>query len=517
MKHRGSNLRHPAEVLLVLALACGGDDGGEMTPTSATTAETGDGGTSTTSADETNGDGDATSDDGTGGDGTTGDGDGDGDGSSGDGDGTSGDGTTGDGTTGDGTTGDGDGTTGDGDGTTGDGDGDAQPEPDPDRWTKVWGTSFDSERVSDVGIASTGFPYVAGNYGTYQNFIKLYSDDGAAQWQVTFGQDVPSDDVNSLVVLPADDLLLGGMRYNTTNFRGYLRKTDSAGGNTWEQLWNGGVHTSTNAIAVASGGEILVAGSTEGSLQGNAYVAKRDVFVSQYTAAGVLEWTTMWGTTENDQADGVAITTTGTIYVTGHVREALPGQTFAGLSDIFLARLDGAGNVLQTEQWGSASLDEGMALMADGAGGAYMLSDGDGPLDGGTPVGGRDLSLIKLDDTGTHVWSTQWGTTEDDDGRGLALDASGNILVTGETEGDLGGTNAGGEDVFLSSVSPAGVVLESAQWGSGADDRGYAVAVDLSGGIYVAGSAGDTFNGKPTQGVDAFLMKVAPDASFPTP
>jgi hypothetical protein len=72
-----------------------------------------------------------------------------------------------------------------------------------------------------------------------------------------------------------------------------------------------------------------------------------------------------------------------------------------------------------------------------------------------------DMFLVKYDSKGTKQWTSQLGTTTEYDyvyGYGVAVDASGNVFITGYTSGGLdGNTNAGGSDMFLVKYNSSGV------------------------------------------------------------
>ena len=57
----------------------------------------------------------------------------------------------------------------------------------------------------------------------------------------------------------------------------------------------------------------------------------------------------------------------------------------------------------------------------------------------------------------TSSWTKLLGTSSGDSGYGVTTDSSGNIYVTGRTEGGLdGNTSSGGEDIFLVKYNSSG-------------------------------------------------------------
>jgi Beta-propeller repeat len=111
-----------------------------------------------------------------------------------------------------------------------------------------------------------------------------------------------------------------------------------------------------------------------------------------------------------------------------------------------------------TKQLGTAGLDFGYGVAVDSSGNVYVTGYTEGGLDGNTSAGNFDIFLVKYDSAGTKQWTRQLGTTEWDVGSGVAVDSSGNAYVTGYTPGGLdGNTSAGGEDIFLVKYDSNGV------------------------------------------------------------
>ena len=87
--------------------------------------------------------------------------------------------------------------------------------------------------------------------------------------------------------------------------------------------------------------------------------------------------------------------------------------------------MDPAGNVLVTGETNSSGWTEG-GYEPTHNGGIY------------------DAFVAKLSPNGAHLWSTYLGGSSDDYGTGIAVDPSGNVLVTGETNSS--GWTEGGYD-----------------------------------------------------------------------
>ncbi|MBN2722679.1 MAG: SBBP repeat-containing protein [Deltaproteobacteria bacterium] len=101
--------------------------------------------------------------------------------------------------------------------------------------------------------------------------------------------------------------------------------------------------------------------------------------------------------------------------------------------------LDGNGNLEQTEitgtsytncpsgpvgmfaQWGTVDDEYGHSVAVDGSGNIYVTGYTNGELDSNTSVGSYDIFLTKYSADGTKQWTQQWGTSGDDAGRGVAV------------------------------------------------------------------------------------------------
>lgn len=277
----------------------------------------------------------------------------------------------------------------------------------------------------------------------------------------------------------------------------------------WTRQWGTSLNDSSKGVAIDSSGNIYVCGYSNSSIDGIANQGGFDAFLKKFDQAGNWIWTRPLATVENDYAAGITVDADDFIYVTGDTQGDLNGNINSGSTNAFIAKFDSSGNTLWTKLSGAITGETGVAVAADGNSNVYVMGvTFENDVDPFHP-GNSDVFLSKYDASGLLQWRRVFGSTEGDDGYGLAADGDGNLLITGHTGGNLNGnTNAGGADAFIVKYSSPGVLLWTRTLGSSGDDLARSVAVDQRGNAYVTGYTNGNLEGNINQGNgDAFIAK----------
>ena len=275
-----------------------------------------------------------------------------------------------------------------------------------------------------------------------------------------------------------------------------------------------------NAVAVDGSGNAYVTGLTESSnFPGTPTVFQddppggEDVFVTKFNPDGTdVLFSTYLGGSSDDIGNGIAVDGSGFVYVTGLTRSGnfptrnAPVQNFqGGDSDCFVTKLnpDGSDTVFST-YLGTSQEDRCSAIAVDSDFGAVVAGVTRSSSFPKTPgvvqsarSGGEEGFVTKYSPAGDAVaFSLVLGGGGDDGAEAMALDAEGNVYVTGYTGSDrfpvtgnaLQPERRGGRDVFVTKLSSdGGSLLYSTFLGGNNDDTGRGIALDSEGGIYVAG------------------------------
>lgn len=297
-----------------------------------------------------------------------------------------------------------------------------------------------------------------------------------------------------------------------------------------------------NAVAVDATGSVAVTGHFSGTVDfgGGPLTSDhlpfldpinyRDVFVARYSAAGSHLWSRRIGADADDRGNAVAVDGSRNVVVAGTVQnyvdfgDGVVTGTEGGF-DAFVAKYAAAdGGHLWSKRFGTSGIEGAYGVAADAGGNVVAVGHFENTITpAGTPLtsaGGLDVFVVKYGPTGTPLWSTRFGGSAFDYGYGVAIDPSGNVLVTGAFYGtvDLGGgplASAGGHDVFVAKYGPTGAHLWSKRFGGPTDDLGYGVAADTSGNVLLTGSfqgaAGFASTTLTSAGDrDAFVTKLSP-------
>jgi hypothetical protein len=283
----------------------------------------------------------------------------------------------------------------------------------------------------------------------------------------------------------------------------FAAKLDSAGNLIWSTFLGGSGSDQGNGIAV-DGSNVYVAGNSDATWGSpvRAFASGTDAFAAKLNpSTGALTWNTFLGGGLADQGTGIAVDGGGNIYVTGYsyVTWGSPVHAFAGGNDAFAAKLGSAGSLIWNTFLGGSGNDQGYGIAAD-ASNVYVT--GTSAATWGIPVqayggGGNDGFAAKINlSTGALVWSTFLGGSGNDQGRGITIDGSGNAYVMGYS-GDPWGSPVrsytGGNDAFVAKLDSSGALTWSTFLGGSAPDQGYGIAVDGHGNVYGTGNSFDTW------------------------
>ena len=318
-----------------------------------------------------------------------------------------------------------------------------------------------------------------------------------------------------------------------------------------------------SALAVDGNGNVYVAGFSFNSLTPGTWTGPAgqaplhvhsggsDIMVMKLNSSGEYQWHTFYGDPDRQWANAIAVDGSGNVYVTGFT----DGGQWAGAggaAPIRMGEYDGAQiivlklNTNGAYQWHTFYgqwVDEGLAIAVN-ENGVFLTGYANGQPSGtwvdlpaalhahsGT---GYDLFVLKLNTAGVHQWHTFYGAATNngyDEGRAIALDASGNIYVTGYSQLTWQGAGAvnplhdhsypgtsGKPDIFVLKLTASGAyqwhtfygaTYATPYWATG--EFGNGIAVDDSGNVYVAGTSAAAW-GAPlhpyTKGLDITVLKL---------
>ncbi len=276
-----------------------------------------------------------------------------------------------------------------------------------------------------------------------------------------------------------------------------------------------------------------------------------DIFISKLDASGNFLWAKrMGGAANGNTGTSVILDASGNVYTTGGftgTSDFDPGigvfnLTSAGLYDIFISKLDAAGNFVWAKTMGGSSTEFGLSMKIDASGNLYTTGYFAGTVDFDPGIGifnitslfgSRDVFISKLDANGNFVWAKTMGGSGMENGNGISVDASGNIYTVGIFEGTadfdpgigvFNLTSAGLDDIFISKLDAAGNFVWAKAIGQTANDIGKSIALDASGNVYTTGHFTGTvdfdlgpgiFNlTTPAGSIDVFILKLDSSGNF---
>ena len=386
---------------------------------------------------------------------------------------------------------------------------------------------------------------LAGNSLTYSTYIGGVGTEVANDIAVSGAGTVyitgSTTSINYPVVTPTIAAQVGGTD-------AFLTKLTSAGNAiVYSTYWGSTGFEEGTAVTVDPADNAYIAGNTsapnfptqtpfQAALAGGT-----DGFMTKFSVAGnSIVYSTYLGGANDDRVFDMAVADDAAVFVVGSstspnfpTTPASVQPALAGGRDGFLTHFSLAGNALLYSTFlGGSGDEEVFGMIIDAPMNAYLTgrtTSTNFPIL--TPVqllnggGANDAFVTKINPPGVAiVYSTYLGGAGDDQGQGIAIDATRNAFVTGSTTSpnfprrdSIQVGLSGPSDAFVSKLNLAGTALVySTYLGGSSADAGFGIGVDLVGSAYVAGftESSDFATLNPFQAAlggarDAFVSKLA--------
>jgi len=270
----------------------------------------------------------------------------------------------------------------------------------------------------------------------------------------------------------------GALPFSTSYTNAYVAKLTAAGAVQWHRTIGESGSNIANSVAVDSSGNVYICGYTAPVATGlNALIAK-------YNSSGTLQWQRKLGTTNSEVANGVAVDSSGNVYICGKTYTSATADY-----NFFVAKYNTSGTLQWQRKIVSATAGNTMeanSIAVDSSGNVYAT--GYETVSAGT----NNIITVKYNTSGTIQWQRRLSTSRGCTGYGIGLDSTGsNVYVTGNLE-----VTGSGNDVVLIKYNTSGTLQwqRTAYGASTTSDLGHSLALDSSDNIYVSITSNSSAN-----------------------
>ena len=357
---------------------------------------------------------------------------------------------------------------------------------------------------------------------------------------------------------------------NYTNI--FILKLDANGNFIWAKSIGSNGDEGINSMSLDMAGHILITGffDTQADFDPNGGIKYLypnggfDVFVLKLDTTGNFIWAKSFGSSTDEQYGKLATDGAGNVYLTGSFKSPTDFNPGSGVyiltpanypnrnnPDIYILKLNAAGNFVWAYSFGGDYEDYGTAITVDNVGNVYaagsLKSSSQVDLDPGPATyiltGGQSgcSFILKLNSFGNFVWAkafySKYNTGYGDSYiNGITNDQNGNVYTAGAFNQKLD-LNPGSDtfyvtsnnnlnDLFISKLDSMGNFVWAKQVGGSRHDLAEAIKIDSAGSIYITGFFAGTVDFDPGVGVnnltstgtysssDVFILKLDENGNF---
>jgi hypothetical protein len=321
-------------------------------------------------------------------------------------------------------------------------------------------------------IATAG-AYQTNIIGSSDAILVKFNSAGSRLWSTYYGGIYGETAIHSNTDSAAN-VFLGGTTgsyfniatpgaYQTGNagvYDAFIAKFDSAGIRLWGTFFGGSGEEQCFSLTTDSYGNVLITGLTESSnniatpgASLTSWQGYFDAYLAKFSPSGVLLWATYYGGAGSDCAFGITTDKHNNVIITGetstyigiatpNVHQVLYG---GGSADAFIAKFSSTGNKIWSSYYGGTGPDIGRGVGCDNSDYVYMGGSSSSASNISTPntfqpiYGGlNDAFVVKFDSSGSRIWGSYFGGPMGDECGKFQTDKNGNSIFGGGTNSSTG-------------------------------------------------------------------------------
>ncbi len=348
------------------------------------------------------------------------------------------------------------------------------------------------------------------------------------QWTKAIGG-TSADEAHAIQLAPNGHVMVVGYGLsNNGDFFGrygandiWLARLDASGNLVWKQNYGGLDDDRAYGLKSTSDGGWIVAGQTSSnSIDVSGNHGGLDAWVVRLDSLGNIIWQKCLGGSGADEAWDVVQSPDGGFVVVGTTSSTDGDVTVNyGIDDVWVFKLDAAGNLLWQRSFGGSESDEGRAISNTDDGG-FIIAGRTSSVDGhiSQTQGGMDFWMVKLNFEGKEEWDKNYGGTGIDFAEDVHQTRDGGFIITGVTRSSNGHATGshGLYDFLVVKTDKDGEVEWTKVLGGSNEDTGRSIIQTQDDGYAVCGmvlsSDGDAVG---NDGVaDAWVVKLSPSGEL---
>jgi hypothetical protein len=325
------------------------------------------------------------------------------------------------------------------------------------------GHSVAIDSGNGIIIAGTIASNASEGAGGKDVFIRKYTPYGDLLWNLRFGTagddvgySITVDGSDNLFVTGTTDNAFTGQTTSNGGIDTFIAKITPEGTQSWLKQFGTAGNDEGRSIAIDTNGNLFVTGTTSGNFPGQTDGDGADLFIAKYSAAGDPSWIQQYDISSNDVGEGIAVDSGNNLVVTGTTN-----ITTYGDEDAFVAKFHNDGGLQWSSHFESSSTEEaGKSVTIDKDDHIVITGHQEGTscvTDGFSEPECTDYAkayVTKYNSDGILLWERTFNTGDAssyDYGYSIAADSSGDLFVAGHTEFTfLGGLTT----AFIAKLSP---------------------------------------------------------------